>query len=146
MTSHVHSFNFSRGEHHKDFAIGFCGLLGHPGAIGEAFHITSKALSKNGIDAIEVSGGTLTGKHKPSRSKKHVAYHLESAEKLAENVSVPVILVGGLRNIDTIDRIMAETKISAVSMSRPLIREPGLVKRWEAGDRKDAACIACNGY
>jgi nucleoside-diphosphate-sugar epimerase len=27
--------------HHRDFALGFAGLLGHPGAIGEAFHITS---------------------------------------------------------------------------------------------------------
>ena len=27
--------------HHADFAVGFVGLLGHPGAIGESFHITS---------------------------------------------------------------------------------------------------------
>lgn len=27
--------------HHRDFALGFVGLLGHPAAIGEAFHITS---------------------------------------------------------------------------------------------------------
>lgn len=27
--------------HHRDFARGFVGLLGHPAAIGEAFHITS---------------------------------------------------------------------------------------------------------
>jgi nucleoside-diphosphate-sugar epimerase len=27
--------------HHADFAVGFVGLLGHPGAIGESIHITS---------------------------------------------------------------------------------------------------------
>ncbi|HSC89453.1 MAG TPA: NAD-dependent epimerase/dehydratase family protein, partial [Polyangiaceae bacterium] len=27
--------------HHADFAVGFAGLLGHPAALGEAFHITS---------------------------------------------------------------------------------------------------------
>lgn len=27
--------------HHRDFAVGLVGLLGHPAAIGEAFHITS---------------------------------------------------------------------------------------------------------
>lgn len=27
--------------HHRDFAVGFCGLLGNAKAIGEAFHITS---------------------------------------------------------------------------------------------------------
>jgi nucleoside-diphosphate-sugar epimerase len=36
--------------HHRDFAKGFNGLLGHPAAIGEAFHITSdEALPWNEI-------------------------------------------------------------------------------------------------
>lgn len=30
--------------HHRDFAVGFIGLLGNPKAIGEAFHITSDEL------------------------------------------------------------------------------------------------------
>lgn len=30
--------------HHRDFAVGFVGLLGNPRAIGEAFHITSDEL------------------------------------------------------------------------------------------------------
>jgi len=30
--------------HHRDFARGFLGLLGHPAALGEAFHITSDEL------------------------------------------------------------------------------------------------------
>jgi 2,4-dienoyl-CoA reductase-like NADH-dependent reductase (Old Yellow Enzyme family) len=102
-------------------------------------------LAQNGIDAIEVSGGTFSGKYSPCRSKKHAAYHLECAKKLTEQVDIPVILVGGLRNIDTIDSIISNTKIDAISMSRPLIREPELVKRWKDGDRKDAECEACNG-
>lgn len=36
--------------HHRDFARGFVGLLGHPAALGEAFHITSdEALPWNEI-------------------------------------------------------------------------------------------------
>ncbi|WP_420645844.1 NAD-dependent epimerase/dehydratase family protein [Candidatus Leptofilum sp.] len=36
--------------HHRDFAVGFVGLLGHPAAIGSAFHITSdESLSWNQI-------------------------------------------------------------------------------------------------
>ena len=30
--------------HHRDFAVGFVGLLGNPRAVGEAFHITSDEL------------------------------------------------------------------------------------------------------
>lgn len=120
----------------------------HPadkGLMPEDFMAIAKNLVKNGMDAIEVSGGTLTGKYLPSRSKKHAAYHLEYAKQLAGEVEASVILVGGLRSIDAIDQILSETSIAAISMSRPLIRESGLAKRWMEGDRKDAACIACNG-
>ncbi|MFH2064241.1 MAG: NADH:flavin oxidoreductase [Pseudomonadota bacterium] len=120
----------------------------HPadkGLTPEDFLLIAKNLAQHGMDAIEVSGGTLSGKYLPSRSKKHSAYHLEYAKQLAGEVEASVILVGGLRSIDTIDRILSETSVAAISMSRSLIREPGLVKRWMEGDRKDAACIACNG-
>ena len=39
--------------HHRDFAVGFVGLLGNPHAIGQSFHITSdKSLSWNQIYTI----------------------------------------------------------------------------------------------
>jgi nucleoside-diphosphate-sugar epimerase len=39
--------------HHRDFAVGFIGLLGNPHAIGQSFHITSdESLSWNQIYAI----------------------------------------------------------------------------------------------
>ncbi len=46
----------------------------------EGFLLIAKELEKNGIDAIEVSGGTFAGKHSPCRPKKHTAYHLEYAK------------------------------------------------------------------
>jgi len=123
-----------------------CSDFDHENGLDEQdFLIIANELAKNKIDAIEVSGGTLSGKYRPSRSKKYSAYHLEYAEKLMEQVSVPVIPVGGIRDIDTIDRILATTDVAAVSMCRPLIREPGLVKRWKDGDRRAAECVACNG-
>jgi len=115
------------------------------GLTEDLFLETAEALSEKGIDAIEVSGGTLSGFHVFSRSIKHVAYHLESAKKLTDKLKASVILVGGIREIDTIDAILSETKIDAVSLSRSLIREPNLVKRWMDGDRSKAKCVACNG-
>jgi 2,4-dienoyl-CoA reductase-like NADH-dependent reductase (Old Yellow Enzyme family) len=109
------------------------------------FLIAVKEIADNGIDAIEVSGGTMTGEHSPCRSKKHENYHLNYAKKLTKTVDTPVILVGGFRNIETIESVLSETALEAVSMCRPLIREPGLVKRWMGGERKIAACVACNG-
>ena len=31
-----------------------------------------------------------------------------------------------------------------LSMCRPLIREPGLIARWQRGEEKPARCISCN--
>ncbi len=107
--------------------------------------VAAKALSANGIDAIELSGGTLAGEYSPCRSKRHEAYHLEYAKKLTNEVGTQVILVGGIRNPDTIEKILSETDVQAVSIGRPLTREPGLVKRWMDGDRTKATCVACNG-
>lgn len=105
---------------------------------GEKFSIS-------GIDAIEVSGGSMAGMYCFSRSGKHVAYHLESAQKLAEKVDASVILVGGLREINTIDSVLADTKIEAVALSRALIREPDLANKWMNKEQDKAKCVACNG-
>lgn len=46
--------------HHRDFALGFVGLLGHPAAIGDTFHITSdESLSWNQIcQQVAAAAGT----------------------------------------------------------------------------------------
>ncbi|MRT92887.1 NADH:flavin oxidoreductase [Ancylomarina sp. 16SWW S1-10-2] len=115
------------------------------GVTEEIFLAVAEELSKQGIDAIEVSGGSMSGHYSICRAKKHSAYHLDSAKKLGEKIDASVILVGGIREIDVVDSILAETKIDAVSLSRALVREPNLVQRWQSGDRSPAKCVACNG-
>ena len=47
--------------HHRDFAVGFVGLLGNPKAIGEAFHITSdESIPWN---EVFLAMGRAVGKH-----------------------------------------------------------------------------------
>jgi len=31
-----------------------------------------------------------------------------------------------------------------IALSRPLICEPGLLKRWHEGDRRPSRCLSCN--
>jgi nucleoside-diphosphate-sugar epimerase len=55
--------------HHRDFAVGFVGLLGHPQAIGQSFHITSDEwLSWNQIYTIvaQAAGAEPNLVHVPS--------------------------------------------------------------------------------
>ena len=109
----------------------------------------AEIIARAEIDCIEVSGGTL------SESKEQVAVkgiHREEQESyfqaygkaLKERVSIPVILVGGHRTPGVMERILENGAADFISMSRPLIREPGLIKRWKNGDREKAKCISCN--
>ena len=57
---------------------------------------------------------------------------------------VPLMLVGAVRNLNEMEEVVRNGKADFVSMSRPLIREPFLVKRLREGKAEAAACISCN--
>ena len=101
-----------------------------------------KLLAENGIDSIEVSGnGTSVEGIRPHINE---AYFLDFAANLAENVNVPVILVGGLRSVQTMQEILDKTKIELLSLSRPLLREPDLPEKFRSGESSESKCISCN--
>lgn len=105
-----------------------------------------RELSAMGIDAIELSAiggpeffGIFMNIDEPSKE----AYLESFAKELKPSIKCPLILVGGLRSLDVIERLHSEGTADFFSMSRPLISEPDLVKRWESGDRTKARCISC---
>jgi len=107
----------------------------------------AKKLDKAGIDAIEVSGGTpASGPGGPVRGKikagENEAYNLGLARGIKKAVSCPVMVVGGFRSIEAVE--VALRDVDYVSLSRPLIRQPGLPAQWRGGDLSPAKCISCN--
>lgn len=104
--------------------------------------IACREVAANGVDSIEVSGNgtSRTG----IRSMKDEAYFLDFAVELKKHINTPVILVGGHRSIENMTAILNDTPIELLSLSRPLIREPNLVNRWQSGDMRPSTCISCN--
>jgi 2,4-dienoyl-CoA reductase-like NADH-dependent reductase (Old Yellow Enzyme family) len=107
-------------------------------------------LENTGIDAIELSGGTLySGECTPVRqgkfdSEEKEAYHLDGARKYKERIGVPLMLVGGIRSYGAAERLVREGLADYISLSRPLIREPRLINRWKSGDMRKAMCQSDN--
>jgi 2,4-dienoyl-CoA reductase-like NADH-dependent reductase (Old Yellow Enzyme family) len=106
-------------------------------------------LVSEGLDAIELSGGILVGgKLSPSRmgikSEEKEAYFQNDAMAFKKKIGVPLILVGGNRSFQVAERLIREGVADYISMSRPLIREPGLINRWKTGDLSKAACVSDN--
>ena len=104
-------------------------------------------LERLGIDAIEISGGMAESKVGFIRagidSREKEAYFLPYAKKLKEVVSVPLLLVGGIRSREVADEILDRGWADLISLSRPLLREPNLPMEWKNGRTEKAACISC---
>ncbi len=108
-----------------------------------------RMLQDAGIDAIEVSGGTIaSGRMSPVRTKinseEKEAYFRDGARAFKQALDVPIMMVGGIRSISLAEKLYEEGVADYFSMARPFIREPDLIKRWMAGDRRKAACLSDN--
>jgi 2,4-dienoyl-CoA reductase-like NADH-dependent reductase (Old Yellow Enzyme family) len=109
----------------------------------------ARVLSREGIDAIEISGGIGESTDEIIKTgisdERDEAYFLPNARKFREVIDVPLMLVGGLRSQGLMERVLEEGEADMVSLCRPFIREPDLVNKWKQGDRKKADCISCGG-
>ena len=109
----------------------------------------SSLLEKEGIDAIEMSGGTwYSEKYVFSRPGKIAledeAYFRKAAREYKQKIKVPLILVGGIRSFKVAEALVIEGMADYISLCRPLICEPDLIRRWESGDLRIAMCRSDN--
>lgn len=114
----------------------------------DAVH-AARMLAAEGIDAIEISGGTsASGEQNPVRlniNKPSLeAYNMSLARQVRQAVSCPLMCVGGFRSFKIAEQAVQKHGLDYISMARPFIREPDLPLRWQHGDRRPAACISCN--
>jgi 2,4-dienoyl-CoA reductase-like NADH-dependent reductase (Old Yellow Enzyme family) len=104
-------------------------------------------LEEEGIDAIELSGGLLNNPNimQSKIDTEAVEAHFQNEARIfKEKITVPLILVGGIRSLEVAKRLVEEGVADYISMSRPFIRDPDIVNRWKAGDLQVAECISCN--
>ncbi|NTV80059.1 MAG: NADH:flavin oxidoreductase [Candidatus Aminicenantes bacterium] len=105
-------------------------------------------LEAEGIDAIEVSGGMAEagrGSVWPGlRSRDEEGYFVENAARIKRAVEVPVFGLGGIRTLAVAERIVEESRADLISLSRPLIRDPFLIKRFREGLASVSECTSCN--
>lgn len=71
------------------------------------------------------------------------AFFLPFARQFRDALSMPLILLGGINRLDTIQDGLAEG-FDFVAMARALLREPDLVNTMAAGRRAAGLCVHCN--
>ncbi|MBI4318170.1 MAG: NADH:flavin oxidoreductase [Chloroflexi bacterium] len=106
-----------------------------------------EAMSRAGLDAVEISGGVGSGSRGAIRvvddEVGEDTYFRARAAQAKRATDIPIALVGGIRCLETAEDIVASGDADLISLSRPLIREPDLIRRWLGGDYRRARCISC---
>lgn len=86
----------------------------------------------------------LVAKRTMASPEPRFLYNLPHAEEIKKHISIPVIVVGGIRKLEDIKNIIEQERCDFVSMSRPFIIEPNLVKKFKEGRQSESKCINCN--
>ncbi len=112
--------------------------------------LVAQHLAEFGFDALEVSQGLRGLSFEETEFKTKInnldreAYYRRWCAEIRKKVDVPVMLVGGLRTFELMEKIVEDEEADFISLSRPLIREPGIISDWRRGDYHRAKCISCN--
>jgi 2,4-dienoyl-CoA reductase-like NADH-dependent reductase (Old Yellow Enzyme family) len=95
-----------------------------------------RALAAEGVDLIEISGGTYEAPAMmggAAKAKEARPFFIDFAEKAVAAVDTPIALTGGFRNSSTMMDAMTHANIAMVGIGRPLVVEPELSARVLAG-------------
>lgn len=109
-----------------------------------------KALEKMGFDSIEVSGN-IHGKAQGMTEQifddypiTKGGYFVEYAKVIAEQIKIPVYVTGGIGYYDRTEEWLQNSQIAGFGLSRALLTEPPLIKRWKSGNQTPAKCLHCS--
>ena len=105
-------------------------------------------LAELGIAGIEISGGTPASRPNEGFSRQVLSeqesYFKKYADEIAQETKMPVILVGGNRNVKGLTEVLNSTAIEYIALCRPFICESDLVNRWLEDAAVPAKCLSCN--
>ncbi|WP_237571075.1 NADH:flavin oxidoreductase [Mycolicibacterium lacusdiani] len=70
------------------------------------------------------------------------AFFLPLARQFRDALTMPLILLGGVNTMETVDTAMAEG-FEFVAMGRALLRDPMLVEKFRQGSAREGLCVHC---
>lgn len=72
-------------------------------------------------------------------------YNVAAAEIIKPVIgNIPLIVVGGMRKTNHMEEVITNGLADFISMCRPFIREPNIVKKIKKGKTDSVACVSCN--
>ena len=111
----------------------------HGGFTEEESIAVAKVLADEGIDLIEISGGTyerpaMAGLPEKKKASDAEAYFIKYAEKIRDQVKTPLMITGGFRTAAGMAHAVAKNHIDLVGLARPMAIDPDLPKKILSGE------------
>jgi 2,4-dienoyl-CoA reductase-like NADH-dependent reductase (Old Yellow Enzyme family) len=104
----------------------------------------ARILENCGMDAIEISEGFEKERGHHIRKDAVHPYYLNECREARKALSLPLILVGGMRKLSDMQAVLDEGTADAVSMCRPFINDPSIVIKFQQSVADSSDCISCN--
>ncbi len=110
----------------------------------------ARMLADAGYDALEISSGVRGEKYEGTEYRTRIhqssreGYFRKWARDIKKRIGVPVIAVGGLKSVAMMEEMIRRGEADFISLCRPLISEPDLIRSWEADPAKKPRCVYCN--
>ena len=103
-------------------------------------------LAEEGIDLLEISGGTYErmrffeeNQEKADSTRSREAYFLEMAQSIREHLGdVPLLVTGGFRTRSVMEEAVTQGELEMVGLARPLCAEPDIPRRLLSGELEAA--------
>ena len=80
---------------------------------------------KAGIDLLDISGG-LCGYRNPTNEEQ--GYFSEITEAIKQNISIPVILTGGIKDSHVAEKLIEENKADLIGVGRAILKDSNWAK------------------
>ncbi|MCR4395998.1 MAG: NADH:flavin oxidoreductase [Candidatus Saccharicenans sp.] len=106
------------------------------------------SLEQAGLQAIEISGGMneagLGSVWPGLRAEEQEGYFVPLAASIKKVLKIPVMGLGGIRTYRVAEKLVSSGQVDLISMSRPFINHPELIKDFRSGRLEKSPCLSCN--
>ena len=117
-----------------------------PHVLGAVFAFSQTSLGRHCIRwlFVECGKGTLPSHGRVVALPAPSPYYAQECRQARRVLSLPLILVGGMRTLRDMKAILDDGMADAVSMCRPFIMDPHTVRAFRESLTNESRCTSCN--
>ena len=100
----------------------------------------AKELEKAGADSIQLTARTISYLYDGNEKNPFLVY----VDKLIDEIDIPVILGGSLRDMKSMNDVLNHTGVEFMSMSKPFVAQADFLADWKENGEGESICQSCN--